>query len=404
MNVKTLIFRSPLYSSTIIEEFKTPNNVTFIGSSIFKGITTLKTVKLSDSVTTISSSCFYGCTKLISINLANVTDVYGEAFANCSSLTSIDLGKVTAFDGQTDSGIDGYCAAFVNCTNLKDVELSSSLKYLGAYMFKNCTSLESITLPSSLGLIEPHTFEGCSSLATIDLSYVTKFGESALYGTAIGNDVLENLNTSVTELPSHIFYNCSNITKFVIPANITTIGSRILSYTNIEELTIPATVTTLSDGCVGQFANIPVKTLTIDAGSPLTYWPLQFINGMEITEIELPVALESLGYASLNALRYLETIIVRNTTKVINFPDDVDDGNAFGKSSVEYGNNCAGSLVEGDKVLYVPAQLVDAYQADTTDGQTLADDGSNKNYWKTVLIDICKFKVVGLDENGNIPN
>ena len=68
--------------------FEIPDSVTSIGSSAFRGCTSLTSITIGDSVTSIGEDAFYGCTSLTSITIGDsVTSIEEYVFYNCTSLT-----------------------------------------------------------------------------------------------------------------------------------------------------------------------------------------------------------------------------------------------------------------------------------------------------------------------------
>ena len=69
-------------------EFEEGSVCTSIGSSAFRGCTSVTSVVIGDSVTSIGSNAFYDCTSLTSVVIPeSVTSIGSYAFAGCNSLT-----------------------------------------------------------------------------------------------------------------------------------------------------------------------------------------------------------------------------------------------------------------------------------------------------------------------------
>jgi hypothetical protein len=115
--------------------------------------------------TSIGSSAFRGCSSLVSIKLpASLTSIGSSAFNGCTSLVYVVLPS-----GLTTIGRD----AFRGCGSLVSIELPDSLTSIGAYVFYGCSSLVSIELPAGLTSILPYVFYGCSSLTSVICRAVT---------------------------------------------------------------------------------------------------------------------------------------------------------------------------------------------------------------------------------------
>jgi hypothetical protein len=139
---------------------------TSIGSSAFKGKTSITSVTIDYSVITIHSYAFGDCTSLTSVTIPNsVTEIGDFAFYVCSSLTSVTI--------------------------------PNSVTRIGNYTFATCTSLTSVTIPNSVTTIGDNGFANCTSLITVDIEdqsnvtvYTSSFTNVSIY-----------LNSSIT------FYN-----------------------------------------------------------------------------------------------------------------------------------------------------------------------------------------------------
>ena len=161
-----------------------------------------------------------------SINGTVVTDIGANAFiANADNITSVtipatatSIGK-SAFEGCTllesvgfakGSQIEtiGECA-FAG-TALNSLALPTSVKTVGAELFKDCESLASVTLGGvtelSFGM-----FDGCTSLESIVIPYsVTAIGDKSFYGSGLTEVEIFSL---VKNIGANAFANCGALTS-----------------------------------------------------------------------------------------------------------------------------------------------------------------------------------------------
>lgn len=78
-----------LYNSNI-QEYKIPNNVTWIGASAFEYCDSLTSIEIPEGVPSIGNFAFYFCDSLTNIVIPNsMEDIGNEAFRGCRSLKSI---------------------------------------------------------------------------------------------------------------------------------------------------------------------------------------------------------------------------------------------------------------------------------------------------------------------------
>ena len=139
-----------------------PSSVTSIGSSAFKGCTSLPSVIIPSSVTSIGGSAFYGCSSLTSVTIpSSVTSIGAATFRECSSLTSISIPSSVA-------SIEG--CAFTDWSSLTSISIPEGVTSLGDSAFSSCSSLTSVTIPSSVTSIGSWVF--CYSSALTELRFL----------------------------------------------------------------------------------------------------------------------------------------------------------------------------------------------------------------------------------------
>ncbi len=170
-----------------------PDSVTYLGSSVFTGCTTLESVKLSSSLNEIKSNLFSECKKLKSISIpSSVTKIGSSAFSGCGTIETITLpANVTEIES----------AAFSSCTSLKNISLPSGVTKIGDSAFCGCYFLQSIELPYSLTEIGRYAFANCYSLAEVTIP------------------------NSVESIGSYAFSDCKSLSKVTIPESVKSIGS-----------------------------------------------------------------------------------------------------------------------------------------------------------------------------------
>ena len=194
-----------------------PNSVTSIGWHAFDGCTGLTSITIPDSVTSIGGSVFSGCSSLTSITIPNsVKSIGWGAFRGCSGMTSITIpDSVTSID----------TFVFYDCRGLTSIIIPNSVTSIGRYAFSNCSNLTSIIIPNSVTSIGESAFSGCSGLTSITIpDSVTSIGESIFYRCSGLASV--TIGTGVTSIGENAFYNCTGLTNITIPDSVTSIGER----------------------------------------------------------------------------------------------------------------------------------------------------------------------------------
>ena len=152
--------------------------------------------------------------------------------------------------------------AFYRNNTIKTVKLPSTLTFIGHRAFSECHSLEKITIPSSVTRIGWEAFTGTKWLSDKQKSnpYVVINGiliDMSKAGTNINipatvkeiscdipkNVVSVTLSSSMTQINSGMFYDCTSLKKITIPSSVTSIGDGAFSgCTSLETIEIPETV------------------------------------------------------------------------------------------------------------------------------------------------------------------
>lgn len=152
--------------------------------------------------------------------------------------------------------------AFSGNETVKTVKLPSSVGYIAYEAFLGCTSLTEITIPSSVTSIGPSVFENCTSLSEITIpSSVTYIGKEAFAGTkwlsdkqkanpyVVINGILIDVSKAGTNLniPATVKkISCDipkNVVSVALPSSIIEIDSDMFANcTSLETIEIPETV------------------------------------------------------------------------------------------------------------------------------------------------------------------
>ena len=169
-------------------------------------------------------------------------------------------------------------SAFSGCTGLKSITIPSSVTEIGGYAFRGCKGLKSITIPSSVTEIGENAFRGCKGLTSITADKNNKNYTSV-------NGVLFNKNK--TEI---LAYPNAKSSSYVIPSSVTEIGSAAFyDCTGLKSVTIPSSVKEIGidafSGCTG------LKSVTISNGvTNIESWAFYGCTGLKSVTIPSSVA------------------------------------------------------------------------------------------------------------------
>lgn len=187
---------SPAYANFLTKQLANinlPDDLKSIGTYSFYYCNKLAISELPDSVETIGDYAFRFCSNLLLNKLPENLKTIGDyAFAGCSNMP---LSKMSS--NVTDIG--QY--AFQNCTNLCLTELHEGLKTINNDAFNGCTNLAIKVIPSTVSTLTTNCFRSCTNLTEI---------------TWLSNNPFFSGTTH--------FYDCTNLSKFVLP-NVTKVIS-----------------------------------------------------------------------------------------------------------------------------------------------------------------------------------
>ena len=328
-----------------------PQNVTVIGSHSFS-LSKLITVKLPESLLSIGQNAFQ-CTNLKNVYIpSNVTDIGNCAFNDCKSLEYFS-GKYTSSDGNSlvvdgnliaiaPSGISEYvipsdvktiCHGSIDNPdgNIKRITIPEGVESMEDGSIVSCPGLTSIAIPNTLTSISFGNFIFCDNLEQFTGKFASENGRCLIV-----NQILMAIATSgltefvvpenVTIIGSDAFYCADTITSVILPENITEIGFFAFDRCGIRHITLPSSLK-----IIGYYSFRSCKSLS---------------------ELIIPSGVETIDSKAFEGCTGLNKITVNIQTPF-----------AIGDGVFDNTNNCP---------IYVPNESLEAYK--TTDGwSTYAD-------------------------------
>ncbi len=182
-----------------------PEGVESIANYAFANLTALEEVVLPSTLESIDYGAFYGCTSLQKITFSgenNLKIINQNAFENCDLRDTLELPSACV--------ISDY--AFAGNQKLKGIVLGENLYSVGQYAFAGCKKLTDITINAKKVKYGAYAFTGCESLKEF---YV---------------------NSAV--LPEGMFYECEDMKKVIIGADVNDIGVFAFRDTKISDFEI----------------------------------------------------------------------------------------------------------------------------------------------------------------------
>lgn len=245
-------------------ELKKFRNVVVIGGEIFQN-STISSIKFPDLLENIEVRCFADC-KTLQIDASELPKsirAMGEAAFQSTLLTGvINLPNLTI--------IGTYAFSGTKITEVENLGMITSL----FRSFVNCTELESVILPDTLDSIGEESFSGCVKL-----------------NLNVGD--LANIKT----IDANAFWNCTRVTGELNLPNLGELGQYAFYNTGILRV---------------------VNLGVISAISPLTFYSCK-----NLTYINLPETLTSIGVQAFSGCINLEFDITNKLRNITSIGRDV---------------------------------------------------------------------------------
>lgn len=362
-----------------------PETVVEIGDKVFESKTGITSITIGKNVKLIGTSAFANCSKLEEVIFeeggTEELVIGAMAFQSCSALTTLQLPlRLTQI-------LD---AAFKACKSITEIVIPNNVKYIGAEAFQTCSSAVRITLPASIETIAESTstlltddkdsrirsFDFCSSLTefvlvgenenykvidgilyrvvknedgevpgyelvvcpqakggTIDLpSNVISLANRSFYlNKAIEELTFNNGIDGELTIGSYAFYECSNLSKIVLPNGLKTIGTYAFYNCNLlSEIVIPNTVEFIPQKTFYNCKSLSIVTfedgtipLEFGDGSSVsdsygpTYYYGPFTNCDSLETLILPERLTIIGKYAFAGMDNIKTVYIPSTTTKI---------------------------------------------------------------------------------------
>ncbi len=275
-----------------------------------------------------------------------VTEISDNAFKNCNKLTTIEIPNTI-----TSIGKD----AFSGCSVLKQFIIPESVTYIGSNAFGSSTKIlcEATSKPSRWNSnwckSNAFVYWDVKSVDNLQFKIIDETLHTAEFVGCMGdNDInvpktitIEDIDYTVTVIGDYAFNGCSKQKSITIPNTITNIGDRAFyDCGGLTSITIPESVVSIGErafyGCSGltkaEFASIECLckiSFGDNVANPLYQAHHLYINGEEITDLEIPSNVASIGANVFNGCVF--TSITTNS--------DADFTNAelcFIKEGVKY--------------------------------------------------------------------
>ena len=340
---------------TSLTSVSLPRSLTYIGANTFKDCSSLTAIGLPNSVEYIGDMSFAN-TGLTSLELPNAVSKLGsDAFNGSNSLTSVTVRAANpplmANQGGFSSDTYGLASLLV-----PEVSLASYQSTNWWNLFGRIVGQAALNVPydfESGGIYYVITGAHTAAVSYKDMNYNSYSGsvtvpssvthDGVTYSvTAVGNSAFRgcsnltsvNLPSSVTAIGKYAFFNDNSLGGIEFPEGLVSIGdSAFYSCTGLSALTIPVNVSTIG---LRAFVNVAVTSLTWNArecwynggmptngitqltiGDEVAVLPTSFARNSQITSLNLPASLTTIGdYAFEGCRKYSTLTIPTNVTHI----------------------------------------------------------------------------------------
>ena len=326
-NVSTVYaYTGPFSECSNLRKVIFEEGITFIEHNLFAGCDGLESIEIPSTVTIIHTNAFYDCENLETVKMSNsLTTIDTQAFYECSSLRNVEFPN-TLITIETE--------AFGACSSIENIEIPDSVTSMGDGVFYGCASLESVILPSRCVNITSSLFSGCTSLTLIEFpETIEVIRPYAFYGCAALERFTFAGESSLKEIQSDAFSNCSSLKEAILPETTTTIGwSAFQDCIVLGKVYIPQSTKTLGayafKGCE------MLSEVTIADYSITTIEAQTFKDCPALRKIVLPKGLATIcSQAFMNCTSLTEVVIPESVTSIestaFSYPDKTT---IYGKS------------------------------------------------------------------------
>ena len=222
----------------LIRDLEIPRGVSYIGKSVFRGCTCLKSVTIHRDVMEIGFGAFAECGNLAVIAVESGNRRYKSVDG---LLLTRDGRKLVAVPGGVESvkipngvtiiGPMTLCGG----SRLSKMTIPEGVTTIVSFAFANCSNLASIEIPPSVAKIDHNVFWGCEKLADIYISDLAAWCRMSVrvnaaprvsYNLYLNGVLVEDMKipVGVERIGDYVFRGCSSLTCVTIPQSVEHIG------------------------------------------------------------------------------------------------------------------------------------------------------------------------------------
>lgn len=276
------------------------------------------------------------------------------AIADYTSGSIVIPSSVKGYDGRTYQVKQISDAAFYDCYELTSIQLPDGITSIGRLAFYDCAGLTAFTIPSKVTSVGEEAFNNCSNLASVNIPVsVTSIGDAAFYGCskltsvtvnwstpiAIDNECFTNAANATLNIPKGSYESYSGADNWkafkVIKEPAHSVGETFVAYvmvdgvkTNARYKVTNATSKYVNIGNGEESAISDFTSGSVVVPSSVTGYdgqvyqvmqvaPAAFFGCTEVTSIELPSGITTLGEAAFYQCSAINSFNIPTTVTTI---------------------------------------------------------------------------------------
>lgn len=286
-----------------------------------------ESVVLPDSVKYIGRRAFKNCKMLKSIHIPSGVEIAANAFDACSGLADeagffIHDGKVLAYTGDSDTVTvpDGVRVIsdhlFANefegnpgNRNIHVVNLPDSLEEIGDAAFEGCRLLEKIAIPVSVKKMGANVFKDCDHLVNVVMPHsIEEMGEGVFIGC---RGLADENGFIISNHTLHSYYGSDR--DIVIPEGIVSIMNNVFNKVDITSIQLPNTLKSLGSAFAGCYS---LTEIIIPEGVEAIKGTT-FDGCIRLKKVVLPSTIKRIGSWAFRGCEALEDIVIPDNTELI---------------------------------------------------------------------------------------
>ncbi|MBQ8163200.1 MAG: leucine-rich repeat protein [Clostridia bacterium] len=364
----TVIPEGLFSESKSLKEVVLPDKLTRISEGAFFGCTSLEYLTLPEALTTVEKNAFAN-SGLKKLTLSeNVSTIGLGALAGCSSLTELSvyfneeysaLGYlfgglgITVPESLRTVTVGGATVltsgAFNSCAYLEEIYLLDGVVSVEAYAFKDCKNLRYVEFPETLSDLHPKAFDGSYKLMevycpnaymqeaiqaacehilslgttekapTVTTTDGYKFAQYADGWYLVGYPVASVISVpssfeygtekiSAFAIPNNLFRDNSSIKTVILPASVTSIGTRAFyNCRSLESVEIneKSTITEIRNETFGASSSLKSVKFPNTVKAIGSY---AFVGCSNLKTVSSSTSLETIGEGAFQSCSSLEKI------------------------------------------------------------------------------------------------